>query len=88
MVSVANADRRARLTVDDSGPGIPDDRRDQVFDRFHRDTSEPGGTGLGLAIADAIVRATSGRWLIETSPQGGARMSVSWPIAAGGPGGS
>jgi two-component system sensor histidine kinase CiaH len=88
VVSVANADRRARLTVDDSGPGIPDDRRDQVFDRFHRDTSEPGGTGLGLAIADAIVRATSGRWLIETSPQGGARMSVSWPIAAGGPGGS
>ncbi len=38
VVSVASADRRARLTVDDSGPGIPADRRDQVFDRFHRDT--------------------------------------------------
>ena len=88
VVSVASADRRARLTVDDSGPGIPADRREQVFDRFHRDTSEPGGTGLGLAIADAIVGATSGRWLIGTSPQGGARMSVSWPIATSSPGDS
>ena len=50
--------------------------------------SEPGGAGLGLAIADAIVRATSGRWHIGTSPQGGARMSVSWPMTGSGQGGS
>jgi signal transduction histidine kinase len=88
VISVASADRRARLTVDDSGPGIPADRRDQVFDRFRRDTEQPGGAGLGLAIADAIVRATSGRWHIGTSPQGGARMAVSWPMAGGAQGGS
>ena len=88
VISVASADRRAWLTVDDSGPGIPADRRDQVFDRFRRDTEQPGGAGLGLAIADAIVRATSGRWHIGTSPQGGARMSVSWPMAGGAQGGS
>jgi signal transduction histidine kinase len=88
LVGVSTADRRVVLTVDDSGPGIPEDHRGRVFDRFHRDSAEPGGAGLGLAIADAIVRATSGRWHIGTSSQGGARMSVSWPMAGGGQGGS
>ena len=88
VVRIANQDRRAVLTVDDSGPGIPEDRRALIFDRFHRGTDEPGGAGLGLAIADAIVRATSGRWHIGTSPQGGARMLVSWPEAGSSAGGS
>ena len=72
---------RVRLTVDDSGPGIPPDDREHIFDRFHRATEKPGGAGLGLAIADAIVRATNGRWRIGISPAGGASMSVSWPRA-------
>ena len=42
-----------------------------------------GGAGLGLAIADAIVRATNGRWRVETAPGGGARMAVSWERAFG-----
>ena len=77
-LTISAAGGRATLTVDDSGPGIPEQRRERVFDRFHRDSSHAVGAGLGLAIADAIVRATSGRWLIGTSPMGGARMSVSW----------
>jgi signal transduction histidine kinase len=75
---------RPTVTVDDSGPGIPEDERDQVFDRFHRASATPpdaGGAGLGLAIADAIVKATGGRWSIGTAPEGGARFSVSWPRA-------
>lgn len=72
---------RVRLTVDDSGPGIPVDDRPRIFDRFHRATDSAGGAGLGLAIADAIVRATNGRWRIADSPTGGASMSVSWPRA-------
>jgi signal transduction histidine kinase len=77
-ISISTSGGRATLTVDDSGPGIPEERRERVFDRFHRDSSDAVGAGLGLAIADAIVRATSGRWYIGTSPMGGARMSVSW----------
>jgi signal transduction histidine kinase len=77
-VSIAAEGRRVRLAVDDSGPGIPAEERDRVFDRFHRATEAPGGAGLGLAIADAIVRASGGRWLIATSPAGGASISVSW----------
>jgi signal transduction histidine kinase len=78
-VSVAGEGRRVRLTVEDSGPGIPDEQRGRVFDRFHRATDAPGGAGLGLAIADAIVHATGGRWSIGTAAAGGASVSVSWP---------
>jgi len=77
-ISVAADGKRVRLTVDDSGPGIPVDQRARVFDRFHRATDAPGGAGLGLAIADAIARATGGRWHIGTSAAGGASISVSW----------
>ncbi len=69
---------RVTLAVDDSGPGIPDDHRDLVFDRFHRASDEPGGTGLGLAIADSVVRSSGGAWSVATSPLDGARMEVTW----------
>ena len=76
---------RAVLTVDDSGPGIPDADRELIFDRFHRSLSTAGdasGAGLGLAIGDAIVRATGGRWTVGTAPAGGARFMVSWSRAS------
>ncbi len=84
-VQVAVTGGRVVLTVDDSGPGIPEDHRDLVFDRFHRADDSPGGSGLGLAIADAVVRASSGTWAVGRSPQGGARFSVAWR-QAGAPG--
>jgi signal transduction histidine kinase len=83
-VTVASEGSRASVMVDDTGPGIPDAERQQVFDRFHRSittSSEAGGAGLGLAIGDAIVRATGGRWSVETSPGGGARFVVTWAKA-------
>jgi signal transduction histidine kinase len=84
IVSVTAQGRRVRLAVDDSGPGIPVEERGRVFDRFHRATDAPGGAGLGLAIADAIVRASGGRWHIGTSAAGGASVSVSWTRSMGG----
>ncbi len=69
------------LMVDDAGPGIAEDQRTRIFDRFHRATESESGAGLGLAIADEVVRASGGRWRLETSPLGGARMAVSWPRA-------
>jgi signal transduction histidine kinase len=69
---------RASLTVEDSGPGIPEAERPHLFDRFHRATEHGSGAGLGLAIGDSIVRSTGGRWQVGDSPLGGALMSVSW----------
>ena len=77
-VTVVVDGSRVALTVDDSGPGIPEDQRTRIFDRFHRATDAQGGAGLGLAIADAIVRATGGRWKVASAPAGGARMAISW----------
>ena len=79
VATVSRSDGRVALGVEDSGPGIPEERRARIFDRFHRETDELGGAGLGLAIADAVVRATAGRWRVGTSSLGGASMSVSWP---------
>jgi signal transduction histidine kinase len=69
---------RVSLTVEDSGPGIPEAERARLFDRFHRATGDGPGAGLGLAIGDSIVRSTGGRWQISDSPLGGANMTVSW----------
>ena len=78
-VRVAAEGNRIKLVVDDSGPGIPSEQRGAIFDRFQRATDQPGGAGLGLAIADAVVRATNGRWEVGASPAGGASMAVTWP---------
>ena len=80
-VRVAAGGGRVRLVVDDTGPGIPLEQRARIFDRFHRATDEQGGAGLGLAIADAVVRATGGRWTVGDAPGGGARLAVTWPRA-------
>ena len=84
-VTVGLESGRASVTVDDSGPGIPADERQRIFDRFHRSVStstDAGGAGLGLAIGDAIVRATGGRLGVGTAPTGGARFTVSWSRAS------
>jgi signal transduction histidine kinase len=84
-VSVRAEGGRVRLAVEDSGPGIAPEERTRIFDRFHRATDQPGGAGLGLAIADAVVRATGGRWEVGASAAGGASMAVSWSRGLSGP---
>lgn len=82
----AVGDDLAILVVDDDGPGVPEDRRDDIFERFVRlDVSrgrDHGGVGLGLAIVAEIVRAHGGRVRVSDSPSGGARFVVELPIAA------
>jgi signal transduction histidine kinase len=77
-VTIRDWGTRVDLRVDDSGPGIPEDERDAVFDRFHRATESVAGTGLGLAIADSVVGSTQGSWGIGVAELGGARMEISW----------
>ncbi len=69
------------ITVDDDGPGIPPDRREDVFRPFVRlgEGSGGGHTGLGLTIARDIVRAHGGEILLEDSPHGGLRARIRLP---------
>ena len=80
-IGVRAQGNRVSLTVEDSGPGIPEAERSRLFDRFHRVTEHGPGAGLGLAIGDSIVRSTGGRWQVGDSPLGGALMTVSWKHA-------
>lgn len=66
------------LTVEDSGPGIPEGERERIFDRFRRATQVTGGSGLGLAIASRVVSETGGAWTVGQSELGGARLEVRW----------
>ncbi|HPD15437.1 MAG TPA: DUF4118 domain-containing protein [Planctomycetota bacterium] len=72
------------LEVADHGPGIPDEEKGRVFEKFHR-LRRPGatpqaGTGLGLAICQAIATAHGGRIWAEDRPGGGARFRLALPI--------
>jgi len=78
QVSVVAGDAGPILSVDDEGPGISDEEKERIFERFHRASNQEGGSGLGLAIADAVVQATGGRWRVTSSLLGGTKMEVSW----------
>ncbi len=72
------------VRIADRGPGIPADRRDQVFEAFFREDrgAGRGGTGLGLSIARAIVEAHGGRIWVEGAPGGGAAIAFRLPLSA------
>lgn len=72
------------VTVDDDGPGIPPDMREEVFKPFLRldnaRNQDQGGTGLGLAIARDIARSHGGDIMLGDSPMGGLRATVRVPV--------
>jgi two-component system osmolarity sensor histidine kinase EnvZ len=75
---------RLRITVDDNGPGIPANMREDVFRPFFRldeaRNQDEGGTGLGLAIARDIARSHGGDIRLEDSVLGGLRAVVEIPV--------
>ena len=76
--------RYLTVTVDDDGPGIPPDMREEVFKPFLRlddaRNQDEGGTGLGLAIARDIARSHGGDITLGDSPLGGLRATVRVPV--------
>jgi signal transduction histidine kinase len=70
------------LHVDDSGPGIPIDEHERVFDRFYRRASGPEpGSGLGLAIVRSVAERHGATVSLATSPLGGLRVTVRFTMA-------
>jgi signal transduction histidine kinase len=75
------ADRNeALLEIVDTGPGIPPEDRERVFDRFYRRAAaQESGTGLGLAIVKAIADRHGAKVVLGEGPGGGLRVAVSFP---------
>ena len=76
------------LTVEDNGPGIPEEDLPRVFERFYRvdkaRSRAAGGTGLGLSIVQDTVTKRGGTVSAANRPEGGAVFTVRWPAAEGG----
>jgi two-component system, OmpR family, osmolarity sensor histidine kinase EnvZ len=83
-VTAANSDHILSITVDDDGPGVPPDAREDVFKPFFRlddaRNLDQSGTGLGLSIARDIARAHGGDVRLADSPLGGLRAEIRIPV--------
>ncbi|HEY8544872.1 MAG TPA: HAMP domain-containing sensor histidine kinase [Acidimicrobiales bacterium] len=91
-VELRQVDDKVQIAVEDDGPGIPDEDRDRIFDRFSRGlsaadrrTSGGEGVGLGLSLVAEHIRLHKGRVFVEDRPDGrsGARFVVQLPAARG-----
>jgi two-component system osmolarity sensor histidine kinase EnvZ len=73
------------ITVDDNGPGIPQDKREEALRAFvqlkpQEEEDDSGGSGLGLTIARDIVRSHGGDLRLESAPDGGLRARITLPV--------
>ncbi len=77
----------AQVSVSDTGPGIPEEEHERVFDKFYQ-IAEPGsprpkGTGLGLAISRALVERHGGRLWLTSRVGAGSTFSFTLPLDQG-----
>jgi two-component system sensor histidine kinase MtrB len=83
-LGITSREGRARIEVDDAGPGVPVADREHVFERFSRGSpadreATDSGAGLGLALVAQHVRGHDGHAWVEERPGGGARFVVELP---------
>jgi len=80
-VSVGRRDEDVQITIDDDGPGIPAKKRADAFKPFFRldKKAKSNGVGLGLTIVRDVVLAHGGTIKLETSPQKGLRVLITFP---------
>ncbi|HJO86110.1 MAG TPA: ATP-binding protein, partial [Rhodospirillales bacterium] len=76
--------KEIEITIDDDGPGIPEEFREDAFRPFYRleDSRNPetGGVGLGLSIARDVIRGHGGDIALGDSPSGGLRARLTLPL--------
>jgi signal transduction histidine kinase len=82
-LSAKKTGNAVELAIQDSGPGLPPQETERIFERFYRaDASRQrgdGGSGLGLAIAKSIVQAHNGQLSAESEPGKGLKITISLP---------
>ena len=86
-ILVHGGDTHVRIEVRDHGPGIPEEFRSRMFQKFAQadgsDTRRKGGTGLGLAISKTLIEKMNGCIGFEPNPEGrGTVFSIEVPVAA------
>jgi two-component system osmolarity sensor histidine kinase EnvZ len=83
-LSLQLSDSSIDIFIDDDGPGVPIQQREEVFRPFYRleesRNTETGGTGLGLTIARDILRSHGGDLTLRDSPLGGLRARLRLPL--------
>lgn len=87
LTAVTRDQDAVQVVVEDTGPGIPEEERERVFDRFYRGRSaEATGTGLGLAIVSQVAEMHRGAVMLEAADpgSGGLRVRVRLPAATPG----
>ena len=77
-ISTSQKDDMLFITIADSGPGIPSNLRNQIFDPFY--TTKGGGTGIGLSICNRIVTDHGGSLHVSESTLGGAAFTIELPV--------
>jgi signal transduction histidine kinase len=87
-VTVEGRGPTVRIAIDDAGPGIPEEERERIFERFSRGSSgrrrgAGDGTGLGLALVAEHVRLQGGNVSVESAGGAGARFIVEFPLQDG-----
>jgi signal transduction histidine kinase len=84
-VRAVRLDATCEVSVEDTGPGVPDAHRPFVFERFYRvdpaRARSDGGTGIGLTIAKSVVEGHGGRVWVEEAAGGGAAFRFTLPLA-------
>ena len=83
-VKLESNNNKLEISVEDDGPGIPKDKRDDVFKAFYRiegsRNKDTGGVGLGLSIAKDVITSHGGKITLSDSKMGGLRVLVSIPL--------
>jgi signal transduction histidine kinase len=78
-IDIAAENGACRITLADSGPGIPAEIRDKLFTPFV--TTKSRGTGLGLSTVKRLVEAHEGRIRVDSPPGGGTTVTIELPLA-------
>ena len=83
-VKLESNNNKLEISVDDDGPGIPADKREDVFKAFYRleesRNKETGGVGLGLSIAKDVIASHGGKIELLDSELGGLKVLISIPL--------
>lgn len=79
-ITAESAERHVRVTVEDTGTGIPADKLNGIWEPFYTTKREEKGTGLGLSISRGIIEDHGGKIMSENREEGGARFVIELPL--------